>query len=252
MVDEPTTTDTSGISRTTEGAIADQTPAPDQQNQNTNQDQTKTPTPAPDDKSTSLLNQKEPPKPDAKTDDKKPDAPKKEGVPDTYAAYTLPEGYEMAPAIKTKADGLFKEVGLTQEEAQKLVDFYVETTTESFQQPFVAYQDMLNEWREESTNHPDLKGKLGAGQEINVRISKALDALNDPTLSQDFRNVMDLTGAGNHPAFIRTINAWAKMITEGGHVSGNGPTKASQSAPGEGPPSAAAAMWPKLPSANQR
>lgn len=234
MVDEQTT-DTSGIARTTDGQIVDgQTTQTDQSQQTT--------TPPPTlEAEPSLLNQKEPPKSEAKTEEKKA-----EGAPESYADYTMPEGFTLDPAVKTKADGLFKELGLSQEGAQKAVDMFRELTTEAFNQPFKTYQEMREGWRNESLNHPELKGKLGPGQEVNVRIAKMLDSLPDQALSTDFKRVMDETGAGDHPAFVRVLNHFAKQLTEGAHVTGNGPTKASQSAPGSAPPTAAAALWPNL------
>ncbi len=44
-------------------------------------------------------------------------------VPDTYADFVMPEGVELDSALLTEAAPLFKELGLTQDQAQKLVDF---------------------------------------------------------------------------------------------------------------------------------
>ena len=225
----------------------DQTGA-DQSKPSTSQEQTKT------EGEPSLLNQRET-KTEAKVEEKKEgeenkkEEAKKDGPPEKYEPFALPEGYELVPEVKEKAEGLFKDLGLSQEQAQKLVDFYRETTDEAFKQPFTAYQEMVNGWKTEAEAHPDLKGKLGPGREVNVRIGKFLDGLPDQQLSKDFRALMDLTGAGNHPAFIRVVDYAAKLATEGSHVAGNGPSKAGQSAPGEAPPSAAKALWGHLPSA---
>ena len=180
------------------------------------------------------------------------DAPKAEpapkGAPEKYADYTVPDGMTLDPEVKGKADAIFKDLGLSQEGAQRLVDFYTAETREAFEAPFNAWRDMNAKWRSDAEAHPDLKGKLGPGQEVNVRISRALDAVGDPTLVGEFKQLMDVTGAGNHPAFIRVLNHLAKQLTEGTHVSGKGPSPAGQSAPGAAPPSAAKAMFPHLPS----
>jgi hypothetical protein len=249
MPDEQTPTptpDQTGITRTADGTIA-QTPA-DQSSQNT------TPPKTPEAKA-SLLNDEggEQGKKDGE-ESKKPDAKKDgEGAPATYADFTLPEGYKLDDAVKTEVSGLFKEMNLSQEQGQKLIDFYVKNTQEAFTQPFKAWEDMNDQWREQAAEHPELRGKLGPGKEVNVTIAKAYASLENPELVAEFKNVMDLTGAGNHPAFIRMFYNMAKRLTEGTHVSGNGPTKDSQSAPGDkSPPSAAGALWPKLPSAADR
>jgi hypothetical protein len=183
----------------------------------------------------------------AKPDDKAKDSAAKPGAPDAYAEYKVPDGYTLDPAIKTEADAIFKGMGLSQEQAQSLVDFYTSKTTEAFNAPFKAYQDMTADWRKEASDHPDLRGKLGPGQEVNVRISKALDTLGDPKLVSDFKQLMDLTGAGNNQAFIRVIDRFAQKVTEGTHVAGRGPSRAGQSEPGRAErPSAAEAIWPSL------
>lgn len=227
------TTDQNGIARTTDGTIAD----PAASNQNTNQDLTTQQT---DGKT--LLTEKEAPQ----EGDKKSETGK---APDKYEDYKVPDGFTLDPAVKTKADAVFKELGLSQDNAQKLVDMYSELTTEAAKAPYAAWEEMANNWKTEAEAHPDLKGKLGPGQEVNVRIAKLLDGMNDPQLASDFRKVMDITMAGNHQAFIRVLDYAAKRLTEGTHVAGNGPTKAGQSRPGEAPPTAAGALWPNLPSA---
>lgn len=240
MADEQTTVDTSGVGRTPDGSIQDgQTTQSDQSSTTTTQE-----TKAPDGK-TLLTENKEP--------EKKPEEPKKpedSKAPEKYADYKLPDGFTLDAEIKAKADGLFKGLGLSQEAAQSLVDFYGEQVSKIASAPAKAYQDLTTQWRKDAESHPDLRGKLGPGQEVNVRIARALDGLGDPKLASEFREVMDLTGSGNHPAFIRVLDKLAQKVTEGTHVAGNGPSPAGQSEPGKAPPSAAAAMWPKLPSAS--
>lgn len=224
------TPDPSGVTRTPDGTIAAPSPA------------SMTPTP----EGTTLLT--EAPKADpAKPAEAKP----VEGAPEKYEDYKVPDGYEIAGELKTEIDGLFKGIGLSQENAQSLVDFYVKQTQEAFQAPFDAYQEMRKEWRTEADNHPDLRGKLAEGGEVRTTIGKLLSTMPDQQLASDFRKAMDLTGVGDHPAFIRAIYGWAKALTEGSHVAGNGPAPGGQSAPGARPPSAAQAMYPNLPSSGR-
>jgi antitoxin component of RelBE/YafQ-DinJ toxin-antitoxin module len=241
MPDEPAIPQQTGVERTTDGTIVEPsttttTPPPST---------TTTPPPttaeAPAEGETLLSQSKE----EAKADDKK-EPPK---APDKYSDYKVPEGYTLDPEVKTKADGIFKDLGLTQDSAQKLVDFYIAETKEAFEAPFKAYSDMKEKWREEAMNHPDLKGKLAKGGDVQTRISRALSQMNDSALEAEFRQMMDLTAAGNHPAFIRVLYNLAKQVTEGSHVAGKGPSTAGQSEPGkDAPPSAAQALYPHLSS----
>lgn len=171
-------------------------------------------------------------------------------APKEYADYTVPEGFALDPEVKKEVDTLFRSMNLTQEQAQSLVDFYTAKTTEAFQQPYQAYAEMTNTWLKEAQDHPDLRGKLGPGQEVNVRIARALESLGDPKLVSDFRSLMDLSGTGNNQAFIRVIDKLAQRAVEGTAVNGRGP--AAVTAPGESTrPSPAQALYPHLPSVNR-
>jgi hypothetical protein len=160
----------------------------------------------------------------------------------------VPEGYTLDTGVNDAAGTLFKELGLTQAQGQKLVDFYSEHAIKSND----ALMDMVRQqnetWQTEAKAHPELKGKLEAGGPVLTTISRALDALGDPQLKADFRATMDMTGAGNHQAFIRAFYKMASKIVEGTHVAGNGPSPHGQAAPGARSPSAAQAMYPNLPS----
>ena len=245
MADEPTTTtDTSGIARTTDGTIVDQGTPPSSETQTSSTETTPSPKTEPSSDGKTVLN--------TKAEEPKKEEPAK-GAPDKYEDYKVPDGFTLDPEVKTKADALFKGMGLNQGQAQSLVDMYRELTTEAFQAPFKAYQDMTADWLKQSQDHPDLRGKLGPGQDVNVRIGKLLDGVPDTKLASDFREAMDLTGVGNHPAFIRMLDHFAKQLTEGTHVAGNGPSPGGQSRPGAASqPTAAQAMWPSLPSSGSR
>ncbi len=190
----------------------------------------------------SLLNQKSDEKDAPKPDDKPA------GPPEKYEAFKLPEGVELKPESLAAAQGLFKDLGLPQEGAQKLVDFHIKALQESAQAPLQAYQDMKDGWRKEAEALSDIGGQLGPGGKVNVAFSKMLDSLGDSKLANDFRSAMDLTGAGNHPAFIQVMWKLSQSFAEGGHVTGTGPSKHGQTQPGARPPTLAQAIYPKLPS----
>lgn len=235
--------DPGGIERTSDGTLVDQTESPP----------TGTPT-SPTDGAT-LLNKTDPNAPKAPPTPAEPpktEAPKAPGgPPETYAEYKVPEGFELDKDVKAEADKIFRGLGLSQDQAQSLVDFYTAKTTESAKQPYEAYKRLTDEWRETALKHPEIGDKILPGGEINVRISRALDGLGDPQLAKDFRELMDLTGAGNNQAFIRVIDKLAARGVEGTHVGGRGPAEAGQKAPGQGPPTAARAMYPHLPSRSE-
>lgn len=147
-----------------------------------------------------------------------------------------------------EATTLFKELGLPQEGAQKLVDFHTKALSDAAQSPVDAWGNMVKEWGEKTSADPDIGPRL---KEVKATIGKAYDALvtaagdKGPAMREtvaEFKSVMDLTGAGNHPAFVKMLNALASAVVEGKHVAGGGPSSFGQGQQG-GRPSAAEALY---------
>jgi len=222
------TPDPSGVSRTPTGEIATQT-------QTTTPAATTPQTTTTSEEKGSLVN--EPAGSLANQPTEKPTGPAE------YTEFNVPEGYTLDPGINTEAKNIFKTMGLSQEHAQQLVDFYVAKSTEAQNAPFQVWNEMQEKWVKEIKADPTIGPRLN---EVKTTISRAIDGLNDPKLAQDFRAAMDFTGAGNNPAFIKAFYKLAQMVTEGRHVSGNGPSPAGQGDRSR-PASAARAMYPNLP-----
>jgi len=169
----------------------------------------------------------------------KPDAK----APDTYADFKAPEGYTVDPKAIEAAVPIFKDLGLSQDQAQKLVDFHTKQMIDAAKGPQQAYEALRTEWRDAVTNDPEMKGKLDT---IKTDIGRALNSLGDAKLASEFKAAMDLTGAGDHPAFVKAFWKLSQFVTEGTHVTGKGPSPQGQQAPGTGKPSPAAALYPNL------
>ena len=245
-----TVTDVAGIARTTDGTLA---PNPSEQTGITNPPPTSETKPETKPEGTkegeTLLTEKGKDG-EGKEGDKGKET-KPEGAPEKYTDYKLPEGMTLDAETKTQVDGLFKGLNLTQDQAQSLIDFQTARDVAQREATAAAFKQTVEDWGKEAIDAPDLRGKLGAGKEITVRINQALDGLGDPAMVSDFRKAMNDTGVGNLAPFIRVLNAFASKVTEGSHVAGKGPSTAGQSKPGEASkPSAGAALWPTLPSSS--
>jgi hypothetical protein len=143
---------------------------------------------------------------------------------------------------------MFKEMNLSQENAQKLVDTYIEQTRAAQEAPYQAYADMIAGWKTQVAE------KYGASVEPGganaVAVSRLLAQLGPA--EAPFRAAMDETGVGSHPAFVDAFVSLAKLLGEGDHVRGNNPSPFGQTQSGAVErPSAAAAMYPHLPSAGR-
>lgn len=187
----------------------------------------------------SLLND---PKPELKTEpkaeNKKAEPP---GAPEKYADFKAPEGFEIDPKALEEATPLFKELGLSQEKAQKVVDFYAKLNQQAAEAPVQLWKDTQEAWVDEIKSDPEIGGKLDL---VRQTVSKAIDGLG-PELAVEFRKAMDFTGAGNNPAFVKGFYAMAKQLTEGSFVRGGGPSSEGQGNQGR-PQNAAKALYPNL------
>lgn len=187
-------------------------------------------------------------KAEAKPDDKsilnKKDPAKPEGAPEKYEDFTVPEGFTLDPKVAEEAGTLFKELNLSQAAGQKLIDMYTAKTLEAAQAPYKAYTEMREGWQKAVKADPEIGSRLA---EVKTTVAQALDSLGDPKLATEFREAMDLTGAGDHPAFIKAFYKLAQKIAPGNNVRGTGPSALGQKAPGAAPRSAASAIYPNLP-----
>lgn len=167
-----------------------------------------------------------------------------QGAPEKYEDFKVPEDFELNEDVMAKATPMFKELGLSQAGAQRLIDFYAEQQKDALEAPFKTWADTQQKWVDEVKADPEIGGKL---PEVKATVAKALDALGDQKLASEFKAAMDYTGAGNHPAFVKAFYKMALAMTEGGHVAGKGPSPLGQRGPGVAPESAAKAMYPNLP-----
>lgn len=168
-------------------------------------------------------------------------------VPDKYE-FKAPEGFELDAKAIADAEPIFKELGLSQEAASKLVDFYAKHSADALAEATKSYETTRVTWRDEIVKNPALgDGKEGLRPEVSANISKAMDALGDAKAVAAFKEALDLTGAGDNPAVVAAMNTFGKLLSEGTAVKAGGP--AAVKAPGSAPTSAAKAMFPNLKSA---
>lgn len=168
---------------------------------------------------------------DDKADAKKEEKPA-EGAPEKYEEFKAPEGFELDKEALEKASTVFKELGLNQAQAQKLVDHYGTLSKEAAEAPFKAWAELNEGWQKEVFADKEIGTGTNVKPEVKLAISRALDGLGDPALAQSFKETMDLTGAGNHPAFVKAFYRLAQQVNEGKHVAGNRPSEHGQSATG--------------------
>jgi len=239
MTDTTVTTDpptgNSPEARTVDGTLKDQNPLPE----------TTTPTSEKKPEGQSFLTQtpeapKEEPKEEPKPEDKKPDA--EGGAPDKYADFKVPEGFKFDEKALSEATAAFKELNLTQEAAQKLVDTYAKNTQQAIEAPYKQWADLQKEWL------GDIHDRFGSKAEtVRTDISKAIDSALPPSLARAFRGALDLTGAGTNPDVVEALSIMFKPFVEGPSIRPGGQSPEANKPPGApAAPSIAEAMYPHL------
>lgn len=169
----------------------------------------------------------------------------KPAVPDTYTLKAT-EGKDLDPELLASATTIFKELGLDNAAAQKLVDVWNKAAGDRDAQIANAIQAQGKQWSDATMADPELGPNI---DRIKVDVGRALDIVLTPAEKTKFQTSMDQTMAGNNPDFIRTFWKLAQRAAPGTPVIGGGPATTGQSPNGQTTrPSAAATMWPDLPS----
>ncbi len=236
MTDVTVTTDDPrsqpGASRTPDGTITDQTL------------ESTTPSPEPKPEGESFLTrEKEPPataEPESKPEDKAPVTP--QAAPEKYTDFKLPDGYQFDRASLDQATTLFKEAGLSQDAAQKMVDFYAANSLQAAEAPYKEWANLQKQWTTQiSERFPGEK----SGQ-VRSMISSVIDTTLPPSLAKGLRTALDITGAGSHPDVVEALSILLKPLSEGTPVRGGAPSPGGQRAPDSAPPSIADALYGHL------
>lgn len=160
------------------------------------------------------------------------------GAPEAYSDWKMPEGYEIDTEAKTEADTIFKELNLTQDQGQKLIDMYAKYSKASAEESAKVYNEYRDSQRAAVKADPEIGGKL---DQVKTTVARAINELGDPALAKQFRQDMDYTGAGDTLSFIKVFYKLAQAVTEGQHVTGGGPSVAGQRPDGKAQPTSIAA-----------
>lgn len=166
------------------------------------------------------------------------------GAPESYSDFTVPEGQTLDKALIEGASPIFKELNLSQDQAQKLVDFYNTQTKSASDAAIAAVEKLRSDWRDQTKADATIGPKLDS---VLVEIGRAKDKL-PIEVRQAFSEAMDFTGAGDHPAIVRAFYELAKLVNEGTHVAGKGPSVEGQNSKGQTQrPTIAGSLYPNLP-----
>lgn len=143
---------------------------------------------------------------------------KPEGAPEKYE-FKAGEGVELDTEALKDFEPVARELNLTNEQAQKLVDAYPKILAGVQKRQAEAWQAQTEQWAADVKADKEIGGdkltaNLSAGQ-------RALDQFGTPELKE----YLNATGLGNHPALVKAFIKVGKAMSEdkvvtGGHESG--------------------------------
>jgi hypothetical protein len=153
----------------------------------------------------------------AKEPEAKADEP--EGAPETYDL-KAPEGLEVDDGLLADLGFWARKLDLTNEATQKLVDDGLKDYAELVQTRTAA---MRAEWVAEAKADPDIGGKA-----FDANLEIAHKAINEVAKEvPGFRELLNVSGMGDHPVMIRAWHWVGRSISEDAYVSGGDAPKES-------------------------
>lgn len=136
----------------------------------------------------------------------KTDPPLATGAPESYADFTLPEGLTYDAASAGDFLAVAKELNLTQDQAQKLVDLYA-----------TRIVDMQNAPKAQSESWHKESSKLYKTEDLDLA-NKTLSRF----AGKEFIELLANTGLSNHPQMIGVFKSIGEQISEGKFVDAPG------------------------------
>jgi hypothetical protein len=127
---------------------------------------------------------------------------------EAYADFTLPEGMTLNDGLLEQAAPLFKELGLNQEQAQKLVDFQAAQVEAGQQGQMDAFNQLKNDWVDQAKKDPEI-----GGDKFDETIGIAKEAMTKFG-SEGLTKLLNDFGMGNHPEMIRFMANVGKLTKE--------------------------------------
>lgn len=129
-------------------------------------------------------------------------------VPESYTEFSLPDGVTMDPEYLASLTPVLKDMGLTQEAAQKFIEAQAKLFQTQEDTRLDAFNQLTQNWLTASKTDKEIGGE---NFEQNVQAARlALTKFGTPELTELFADY----GVGNHPEVIRIFTRIGKLLKE--------------------------------------
>jgi hypothetical protein len=153
-------------------------------------------------------------KPAGKDDKDKKDDPADKVPEDGKYTLAMPEGVEVDAELLEAVSPRFKELGLTQKQAQALTDDFIKVQQERAAKQVEGWSNTVQKWADDAKADKDIGG---VKWDATVKDSRrAVETLGTPALKE----YLNATGGGNHPELIRFMAKVGSMIKEDSPAAG--------------------------------
>ena len=135
-----------------------------------------------------------------------------EGAPEKYEDFKLPEGTAFDSAVAQKFSEVAKELNLSQEKAQSVVDKMLPIMR---QRQLEQIQAISDGWRQKSESTPEIVDHIADVARLRDRFAFNEDGTMDPDI-QEFM----ASPAGNHPGCLKLLARAGRAFGESGFPKG--------------------------------
>lgn len=126
----------------------------------------------------------------------------------------MPEGIELDEEMASALGPEFAELKLTNAQAQKLVDKYIEIQQARAQKQGEMWAETVTGWADQAKKDPEIGG--AKWDETVSSATRAVNALGTPALKE----YLNASGGGNHPELIRFMAKVGAMVKEDNPATG--------------------------------
>jgi hypothetical protein len=135
--------------------------------------------------------------------------------PLTMEALKLPEGFQVPEEASTEFLKVLNDARVPASAAQGLLDLQAKVLSDAETAAETQWNETQAAWRKEIEKLPEIGGANLPATEIAV--AKVLDTFGTPEL----RQMLDITGAGNHPTMVKFLHKLSTVMNEDKLETGN-------------------------------
>jgi len=146
---------------------------------------------------------------DPKTEPAKPTAPEKYD----FKALTLPDGVTLNEPILAAIEPIFRKYGLTQDAASELITEHAKALAKVESEAEATREADFKTWmaNQVKEHQATVRKEFGAAYDTNMAIAqKGMARVCSPAM----KALLDETGLGNHPEFVKAFLTVGKMVSE--------------------------------------